>query len=175
VCSVPNLFGARVFSSQPVESPGSHEYGRGTTITIAPVESIIDIEGVRALFRRYGESLSFSLAYQSFEGELAGLPAPYVPPHGSKRLSVGIAEAKRLYVVPEARGRGIGKMLLTRIIDVAWEKGYERIRLDSHRSSMATAITMYRSLGFVEIPPYGADLGGEIAFFEKCLHDAASK
>jgi hypothetical protein len=24
---------------------------------------------------------------------------------------------------------------------------------------------MYQSLGFVEIPPYGSDLGGEIAFF----------
>jgi GNAT superfamily N-acetyltransferase len=154
-------------------------------MTIAPVESIIDIEGVRALFRRYGESLSFSLAYQSFDAELAGLPAPYVPPHGSllvaksgldylgvvglKRLSVGIAEIKRLYVVPETRGCGIGRTLFTRIIDDAWEKGYERIRLDSHRSSMATAIAIYRSLGFVEIPPYGPHLDGEIAFFEKSL------
>src|SRR5271167_2358902 len=146
-----------------------------TTITIAPAESIIEIEAARALFRRYGEALSFSLAYQNFEAELAGLPAPYVPPHGSllvaksgldylgvvglKRLSVGIAEIKRLYVVPEARGFGIGRMLLTRIIDEAWIKGYERIRLDSHRPSMTTAIAMYRSLGFVEIPPW-ADLGG---------------
>jgi GNAT superfamily N-acetyltransferase len=146
---------------------------------------------VRALFRRYGESLSFNLAFQSFEAELAGLPAPYVLPHGSllvakggfdylgviglKRLSVGIAELKRLYVVPEARGCRIGRMLLSRIIDDAWEKGYERIRLDSHRPSMTTAISMYRSLGFFEIPPYGPDLGGEIAFFEKSLLDAASK
>ena len=66
-------------------------------------------------------------------------------------------------------------MLLSRIIDDAWEKGYERIRLDSHRPSMTTAIAMYRSLGFLEIPPYGPDLGGEIAFFEKSLLDAASK
>jgi putative acetyltransferase len=133
--------------------------GRGTTITIAPAESIIDIDAVRALFRRYGESLSFNLTFQGFEAELASLPAPYVPPHGSllvaksgldylgavglKRLSVGIAEIKRLYVVPEARGFGIGTMLLTRIIDDAWDKGYERIRLDSHRPSMATAIAMY--------------------------------
>jgi putative acetyltransferase len=165
--------------------------GRGTSITIAPAKSIIDIEAVRALFRRYAESLSFSFAYQSFEAELAGLPAPYVPPHGSllvaksgldylgvvglKRLSVGIAEIKRLYVAPEARGRGIGKMLRTRIIDDAWEKGYERIRLDSHRSSMTAAIAIYRSLGFVEIPPYGPNLDGEIAFFEKSLGSPTRK
>jgi putative acetyltransferase len=165
--------------------------GRGTTITIAPPKSIIDIDAVRVLFRRYGESLSFSLTFQGFEAELADSPEPYVPPHGSllvarsgldylgvvglKRLSVGIGEIKRLYVVPEARGFGIGKMLLTRIIDDARLKGYERIRLDSHRSSMTTAIAMYRSFGFVEIPPYGPDLDGEIAFFEKCLVDAAGK
>ena len=40
-----------------------------------------------------------------------------------KRLSVGIAEVKPLYVVPEARGCGIGRMLLSRIIDDAWGKG----------------------------------------------------
>ena len=105
--------------------------GRATPITITLAASISDIEAVRALFRQYGESLSFSLAFQSFEAELASLPAPYMPPHGSllaakggldylgtvglKRLSVEIAEIKRL--VPEARGCGVGRMLLTRIIE----------------------------------------------------------
>ena len=164
---------------------------RGATITITPAASINDIEAACALFREYGQSLSFSLAFQGFEAELARLPVPYVSPHGSllvakggldylgtvglKRLSVGIAEIKRLYVVPEARGRGIGGMLLARIIDDARLKGYERVRLDSHRPSMSTAIAMYQSLGFVEIPPYGPDLGGEIAFFEKSLDDSSSK
>ena len=40
---------------------------------------------------------------------------------------------------------------------------------------MSTAIAIYQSLGFVEISPYGPDLGGEIAFFEKSLDDSASK
>jgi putative acetyltransferase len=165
--------------------------GRGTTIVITPVSSINDIEAVRALFRHYGESLSFSLAFQDFEAELAGLPAPYVPPRGSlliakggleylgavglKHLSVGIAEIKRLYVVPEARRCGVGRMLLTRIIDDASLKGYERVRLDSHRPSMTAAIAIYRSLGFVEIAPYGPDLDGEIAFFEKSFGSPTCK
>ena len=34
------------------------------------------------LFRAHAESLPFSLAFQGFERELAGLPAPYVPPGG---------------------------------------------------------------------------------------------
>jgi hypothetical protein len=36
---------------------------------------------------------------------------------------------------------------------------------------MAEAMALYRNLGFVEIPPYGPDLDGEIAFFEKQLSE----
>ena len=32
-------------------------------------------------------------------------------------------------------------------------------------------VALYRDLGFVEIPPYGPDLDGEIAFFEKRLSE----
>jgi hypothetical protein len=79
---------------------------------IVQVQSITDIEALRVFFWRHGEGLPFSLAFQGFEVELAGLPAPYVRPHGPlvvaksgleylgavglKRLSVGIAEIKRL-------------------------------------------------------------------------------
>jgi GNAT superfamily N-acetyltransferase len=88
---------------------------------------------------------------------------------GLKWLAVGVAEVKRLYVVPEARGRGVGRMLLTRIVDEARRKQYSRVRLDSDRRSMAAALALYRALGFIEIPAYGPDLGGRIAFFEKLL------
>jgi hypothetical protein len=39
--------------------------------------------------RGYGQSSSFSLAFQGFEAELARLPAPYVPPHGSLLVAKG--------------------------------------------------------------------------------------
>jgi len=157
------------------------------SFVIAAANSATDIETVRRLFRAYAESLPFSLAFQGFEAELTGLPAPYVPPDGSlllarrdgeaigvaglKPLAPGIAEIKRLYVVPEARGLGLGKQLAERAIAKARAKGYERVRLDTHRPSMAAAITLYRGLGFMEIPPYGPDLGAQIAFFEKRLRD----
>ena len=153
------------------------------TITDAITDG--DIETVRRLFRAYAESLPFSLAFQGFAAEFAGLPEPYVPPGGClllacrdgaaagmialKPLASGIAEIKRLYVVPEARGLGLGKGLAERAIAEARAKGYERVRLDTHRPSMGAAIALYLGLGFTEIPPYGPDLDGEIAFFEKRL------
>jgi GNAT superfamily N-acetyltransferase len=154
-------------------------------ITLANSDS--DIETVRRLFRAYAESLPFSLDFQGFQAELAGLPAPYNPPAGClliarrgsaavgvvglKPLAERIAEIKRLYVVPGARGTGLGRELAERALAEARVKGYERVRLDTHRPSMGAAMALYRDLGFVEIPPYGPDLDGEIAFFEKRLSE----
>jgi len=144
-----------------------------------------DIETARRLLRAYADGLPFSLDFQNFAGELAGLPTPYAPPAGClllarrdgaavgvvglKPLAVGIAEIKRLYVVDEARGAGVGRRLAERALEAAAAKAYERVRLDTHRPTMSAAMALYRRLGFIEIAPYGPDLGGEIAFFERTL------
>jgi hypothetical protein len=39
-----------------------------------------DVDIVRRPFRAYADALPFSLDYQGFEAELAGLPAPYIAP-----------------------------------------------------------------------------------------------
>ena len=156
------------------------------TAVITQANSESDTEIVRRLFRAYAASLPFSLDFQDFDTELAGLPAPYGPPPGClliarqegaaigviglKPLRPGIAEIKRLYM-PEARGTGLGRTLAERAMAEARIKSYERVRLDTHRPSMAAAITLYRKLGFVEIPPYGPNPAGQFAFFEKRLSE----
>ena len=62
---------------------GRNPLNEQTTIVVRPATSNSDVGAVRVLFRRYAESLSFSLAYQGFDAEIAGLPTPYVPPEGS--------------------------------------------------------------------------------------------
>jgi putative acetyltransferase len=131
-----------------------------------------DIEQARSLFLEYGSSLGFSLCFQSFDEELKTLPGAYGPPSGRlllaryaghtagcvalRKLEAGICEMKRLYVRPADRGRGLGRMLVERVIAEARGIGYERMRLDTIASAMKDAIALYRQIGFEEIAPYSA-------------------
>lgn len=70
-----------------------------------------------------------------------------------KKLNSSIGEVKRLYVKPAFRGKGMGKMLVGKLLEESREIGYESIRLDSTRY-MVNAHDLYRSFGFQEIAPY---------------------
>jgi ribosomal protein S18 acetylase RimI-like enzyme len=72
-----------------------------------------------------------------------------------KRLAPGVAEIKRLYVVPQGRGLGVGKALVTAILGEAARLGYREIKLDT-LPAMASAIALYRGFGFEPVAPYGS-------------------
>ncbi len=61
---------------------------------------------------------------------------------------------KRLYLRPQFRGKGLGRVLAERIIAEARQIGYQRMRLDTVEPVMKDAVAMYRKLGFAEIAPY---------------------
>jgi GNAT superfamily N-acetyltransferase len=61
---------------------------------------------------------------------------------------------KRLYVRPGDRGRGLGRILVERLIADARAIGYERMRLDTVEAAMRDAVVLYRQMGFKEIAPY---------------------
>ncbi|HEV3001583.1 MAG TPA: GNAT family N-acetyltransferase, partial [Solirubrobacteraceae bacterium] len=75
---------------------------------------------------------------------------------GVKRLEDGVAEIKRMYVVPEARGRGVARALLGALEDAARSLGYERVRLDVGPKQPA-AEHLYRSAGYREIADYNGN------------------
>src|SRR3954471_20136066 len=49
---------------------------------------------------------------------------------GVRRLGDGVGELKRMYVVPGARGRGLGRRMLTALEHEAGQLGYVTLRLD---------------------------------------------
>jgi putative acetyltransferase len=128
------------------------------------------IAQIRELFLEYAQSLGFSLCFQSFDQELAGLPGDYAPPEGRlllaeyegevvgcvalHKLEPGVCEMKRLYLRPTVRGKGLGRILATHIIAEARQIGYQRMRLDTVEPVMKDAVAMYRKIGFREIAPY---------------------
>lgn len=158
----------------PAESTSSNDsYSANSAVnalSFAQAESPTQIAQVRELFLEYAESLGFSLCFQNFDKELAGLPGDYAPPYGRlllaeyegqiagcvalHKLDDGICEMKRLYLRPQFRGKRLGRVLADRIISEARQIGYARMRLDTVEPVMKDAVAMYRRLGFKEITPY---------------------
>ena len=75
---------------------------------------------------------------------------------GVRRLGDDVAEIKRMFVVPAARGRGHGRLVLDELEAAAAELGYRRLRLDTAQS-MTTAIALYRGAGYRDIPDYNGN------------------
>lgn len=140
---------------------------------------------IRELFGEYAASLPFALNFQGFDAELAGLPGKYAPPEGALLILLddggpagcvalrplagkAICEMKRLYVRPDRRGRGYGRLLTAAILDAARRLGYRRIRLDTV-PGMDAAIALYESLGFSPIEPYCINPIAGTMFLEKEL------
>jgi putative acetyltransferase len=67
----------------------------------------------------------------------------------------GTCELRKMYLLPFARGRGLGRALLQRCLEAARGRGYRRCYLES-LSSMEAAQSLYQQAGF---RPLEAPLG----------------
>lgn len=137
---------------------------------ITEASTAADWQAAGSLMREYVDSLPFALDFQDFDRELEQLDREYGPPRGAallvwqddtpvgvagvRPLENGVAELKRMYLRPEARGQGLGRRLAEALVAAARRLGYQRIRLDTDADLMPGAVALYRSLGFRDIPPY---------------------
>jgi GNAT superfamily N-acetyltransferase len=71
-----------------------------------------------------------------------------------RRIGAGVAEIKRMYVTPHARGQGLGRKILVALQEEARGLGATRILLETG-DSQPEAIALYSRAGFVRIPPFG--------------------
>jgi carbonic anhydrase len=65
----------------------------------------------------------------------------------------GVAEIKRMYLRPAARGQGLGRQLLEALLDEARRTGYREARLDTD-GLMPAAVGLYHKVGFVPCALY---------------------
>jgi putative acetyltransferase len=70
-----------------------------------------------------------------------------------KKLDEGTAELKRLWLLEEYHGQGIGYQIMLNLMRFARENGYACIRLQTTHSQ-TRAIAFYKKLGFYEIESY---------------------
>jgi putative acetyltransferase len=138
-------------------------------LSIEQAISADDLDTVRQLFLEYQALLSVDLCFQGFATEVANLPGAYTPPDGRlllakndgvavgcialRKIDASRSEMKRLFVRPTARGLGVGRALITKIIDDARTIGYAEIVLDT-LPTMTEAQNLYSAFGFQDIPPY---------------------
>jgi len=161
------------------------------TPKIQRAHSVADFDEFRRLCTEYANSLDFDLCFQGFRDEMDGLPGAYSEPEGViflardldqfagcvalKPLNApGVCEMKRLWVRPEFRGCGIGRLLVGEVIEFAMQYGYRSMRLDTLRT-MTTAITLYRSVGFCEIQAYTHNPLSGAAFYELSMEGRSNQ
>ncbi len=129
------------------------------------IEIATDMDLVRELFAEYGRSTGVDLGFQDFDRELATLPGDYDPILLARwngeaaacaalhAIDAGICEMKRLYVRPAFRGHAIGRTLAEHLIEIARERRFTAMRLDT-LPAMQDAMRLYESLGFRDIEAY---------------------
>lgn len=80
-----------------------------------------------------------------------------------RRLEEGVAEIKRLWLLPEYHHRGLGRHMLGELLAEARRRGYHSVRLKTDRLYQQRALEVYLRAGFREIPTYGHNDPDDIA------------
>ena len=123
------------------------EWARGRLLAEYGID--LEFESEQALFSDFG-----SLQESRGRLYLAELDSEPVGMGGLKPVAArDEAEIKRMYVRPSARGLGIGRAILQRLIDDARMLGFTTLRLDS-APFMHEAHALYRQFGFVPSAPH---------------------
>jgi ribosomal protein S18 acetylase RimI-like enzyme len=150
-------------------------------MVIKELENYQATEPIKTIFLEYAQSLNVDLCFQSFEEELADLKKLYAPPQGCilvatndenlvgvvalKKIEESVCEMKRLYVKPDFRKFGVGRMLVKLLIERAKEKGYAKMKLDT-LTILEPAIALYKSFGFGETTAYYHNPLADVVYME---------
>ncbi|WP_460955000.1 GNAT family N-acetyltransferase [Parasphingorhabdus pacifica] len=79
----------------------------------------------------------------------------------------GVGEIRRMWIAPEARGRGAGRLLLRELESHARSYGFRSLVLDT-ADELGEARSLYASAGYLEVPAYNDNAYAK-HWFEKVL------
>ncbi len=71
-----------------------------------------------------------------------------------RKLDLDTCELKRLWLLHEYHGQGLGYRMLQELLSIAGEMGYKRVRLQTDPLAQSRALDFYKRIGFYEIPRY---------------------
>jgi putative acetyltransferase len=69
-----------------------------------------------------------------------------------RSLGGDVCELKRLWLLPEYHGQGLGYRMTQELLAFARAQGYKRMRLETDPISQSRAVAFYEQLGFRQIP-----------------------
>jgi carbonic anhydrase len=143
---------------------------------ISPAAAPADFDAALPLLYAYAEWLQAQIGLPPAERqsdlvrEFSDPASTYSPPAGRLLLArvdgaprgmvcvrvdcAGVAELKRMYVAPEARGLGLGDRLLRAAVAAARELGAHRLWLETSSTLMRSAFRLYEAAGFQPGPAY---------------------
>lgn len=139
----------RLFAPADITAPPAADFVAAMIAEMEPLYGPIDQPGTPSAAPK-----DFALPHGVFlVGWIDGQP---VCAGGVKPLGEGLAELKRMYVVPSARGNGTGTWLLGGLETAARRLGVRTLRLD-HGDQQPAAERLYTAAGYVEIPDYNGN------------------
>lgn len=109
----------------------------------SPPEDVhaLDVDGLK------GHDISFFSVREG--GELLGVGA-------LKLLDASHAELKSIHTAENARSRGVGRAMVSHLIETARALGCSRVSLETGTmDAFAPSRALYAGLGFEECPPFG--------------------
>lgn len=124
-----------------------------------------DYEAAKNLILEYSQIKGAEACFVSLDRELADLAGFYkdgalllgydegnpVATIAIKKINDDRAEAKRLYVKPECRGKGYARPMLNAMLDKCRELKFKEVRFTTKPAVMSIGYALYQKMGFEEL------------------------
>jgi putative acetyltransferase len=152
------------------------------------VAKLVDREGeqlelAKQLFRNYAAELNEDLCFQNFEAELQQPLKKYGAPGGALFLfynneeiigcgalqsitQANTLEIKRMYIVPQMRGKKFAPFILNHLVEHAKTMGATQLVLDT-LERLVPAVKLYEKNGFKRTVPYYGNPLNQVVYMQK--------